>query len=715
MKRPGFLLFSGTVAAQPRAGGPPQGTPPRDPRPDSPRPRGFRGLLPRALALVPLLAANLFFQASLASAVAAPTISVVQNPQQVASGQPIQYAITIPNTGGADASGLTLTDTLSGVGPGATTPWVVTSTGSCSYADPTLTCTASSLPAGQTWTVSITGQVTAAAGGSVSSSATLTGTETAAFSVSASATGTVAGVLPAGFTQTKLAGGLANPIVLAFAPNGDIYIGQQAGKISIFRAGKLLATPLGTIPNVYGQVECGLLGIALDPNYASNGFIYVSYVLSTTNSSGTVVPFSRLSRFTVVNGSLDTTTERVYYQGNQAQNGHHPGNDLRLGPDGKLWWSVGDNDPSISNAQTLTNIYGKMLRFNLDGSVPSDNPFVNVPNAVPYIYAYGLRNPFRFTFLPNGRAMTEDTGSSFAEELDTIQSGGFYGWDYYEGNCFTCGAINPVYSYGHVTEDGAASAMAAYSGSAFPQQYANTVFVGDYVRQDIEAITFDPTYQTVVSDTVFNSAAGTIADLQVGPDGSLYYVSIFSGTFFKISATGPFPPTAAAAATPNAGNAPFTTQFSSAGSSDPMGLPLTYSWSFGDGTPGSAAANPTHTYATNGTYTAILTVSDGSQTGSAMVQVTVGQTAPSVSVTVPSTYNAGQTIGFSASATDAVDGTEPASAFSWKVDFFDNGVLEPSFVADVPVPFAGPISGVTSGTLHDPDRSKPDAHELLPA
>ena len=94
-----------------------------------------------------------------------------------------------------------------------------------------------------------------------------------------------------------------------------------------------------------------------------------------------------------------------------------------IGPDGKLWWSVGDNVPSISNGQTLTNIYGKILLFNLDGSVPSDNPFVNVPHAVPYIYAYGLRNPWRFTFLPNGQTMTEDTGSSYWEDLNVVQPG----------------------------------------------------------------------------------------------------------------------------------------------------------------------------------------------------------------------------------------------------------------------------------------------------
>src|SRR6266536_1870804 len=197
--------------------------------------------------------------------------------------------------------------------------------------------------------------------------------------------------------------------------------------------------------------------------------------------------------------------------------------------------------------------------------------------------------------------MTEDTGSSYWEELDTIQPGGNYGWDYFEGNCFSCGYINPAYAYGHYPVDGATSAIAAYSGGTFPKQYDHTVFYGDYGRGDIQAVSFDPTYQTRVSDNVFDTQAGTIADLQEGPDGNLYFVSIFEGTFSEITAPGPFPPTAKAAATPAAGPAPLTVQFSSAGSSDPTGQLLTYSWDFGDGGT-STSANPSHAYATNGTY-----------------------------------------------------------------------------------------------------------------
>lgn len=632
-------------------------------------------------------------------------VTVTATPSPVSTGQALAYTVLVTNTGGSDATGVTVTDTLNGVVPGGfgAAPAMTASLGTCSYSSGQVTCSAPALPAGQVWTVTVTGETSSAAGSTLSDTAMVTGTNAAgSFSASASTTVPVNPSLPPGFVQTTLASGLSNPAVFAWAPNGDIYIGEQAGIILIYRNGSILSTPVVTLPNVYSSGECGLLGMAFDPNFSTNGYLYISYTVNATNSSGVVQPFAQLSRFKVVNSSIDPTSEKVYYRGNQAQNQHHPGNDLRVGPDGKLWWSVGDNVPAISNAQSLTNIYGKILRFNLDGTIPSDNPFLDVANAVPAIYAYGLRNPFRFTFLPNGRAMTEDTGSSYWEELDTIEPGGNYGWDFYEGNCFTCGSVNPTYAYGHVPTDGAASALAAYSGTTYPQQYDHVVFFGDYNRRDIEAIAFDPTYTTELSDTVFDSTAGTIADLQEGPDGNLYFVSIFEGTFSKISAVGPFPPTAQIAANPSAGLAPLTVQFSSAGSSDPFAKPLTYAWDFGDGSPTSNAANPSHIYNADGTYKATLTVSDGTETGTESMQIVVGATPPAASISAPSTYKAGDTIAFSGMASDATDATVAPSGYTWKVDFYSDGMAQPSYRGEVAYPFYGPVTGVTSGTFQIP-------------
>ena len=662
-------------------------------------------MLAATLGAVPALA-------SPASAAAGPvTISVQATPNPVATGQAVAYTVTVSNVGSGTASNVTMTDALNGVGTGqSTTPVMTSSVGSCTYSSPQVTCTAASLGAGQVWSVTITGAVTAAAGSTLSDTAAVSGSESSStFSASATTTDKVSPSIAPGFAQTQLAGGLKKPIAIAFAPNGDIYIAEQAGTILIYRNGAILPTPVITL-NVFNVGETGLLGIALDPNFATNGYLYASYTVPVTTSAGPNQPYAQLSRFTVVNGVASPSSEKVLYRGNQVQlpdgssgSYDHAGNDLKIGPDGKLWWSVGDNVPSISNGQTLTNIYGKILRFNLDGSVPSDNPFVNVPRAVPYIYAYGLRNPWRFTFLPNGQAMTEDTGSSYWEDLNTIQPGANFGWPIKEGNCGSCGYANPTYAYGHLPTDAAASAIAAYSGSTFPAAYDHVVFVGDYNRRDIEAVTFDPSYQTETSDTVFDSNAGTIADLAEGPDGNLYFVSVFEGTLSKISAVGPFPPTAKAAATPNAGPAPLTVQFSSAGSSDPYGQALGYSWDFGDGST-STTANPSHVYSANGTYTVKLTVTGGGgQTATSTTTVVVGPSPPTASITAPSTYNAGDTVSFSGTATDPVDGTLPGYDYTWQADFISNGVTQPTYSAEVPYPFYGPATGSTSGSFQVPN------------
>ncbi len=657
------------------------------------------------------LLATLVAQSGKAAASTGPvSISVMSSPSPVATGQAIAYTINVTNTGGAAATGVTLTDALNGVGIGQmSAPATTQNLGSCTFAFPTETCTATTLGAGQVWTVTITGAVTAAVGSTLSDTASVTGTESSApFSASATTSTTISQTLPAGFAQTKLATGLAKPIALAFAPNGDIYVAEQGGTILHYSNGAILPTPVLTL-NVFMHGETGLLGLALDPNFATNGYMYVSYTVPVTTGSGTIVGYAQLSRFTVVNGVASTRSEHVFYRGNQTQNPDgssasydHAGNDVHVGPDGKLWWSVGDNVPAISNGEILNNIYGKILRFNLDGTVPSDNPFVNVTGAVPYIYTYGLRNPWRFTFLPTGQAMTEDTGSNYWEDLDTAVPGANYGWPIKEGNCGSCGYVNPAYAYGHLPTDAAASAIAAYSGSSFPQAYDHVVFFGDYNRRDIEAVTFDPTYKTAVSDTVFDSVAGTIADLVEGPDGNLYYVSIFEGTLSEITAPGPFPPTAAASAAPNAGSAPLTVQLSSAGSTDPYGKSLTLSWNFGDGSATSTAANPSHTYTTSGTYTASLTVSNGTQTAQAQTQVVVGHSPPLASIVAQSTYNAGDTVAFRGMATDAVDGTLPAPDYTWKVDFYSNGVVQPSYFAEVPHPFYGPVTGSTTGSFQIP-------------
>jgi len=161
-----------------------------------------------------------------ASAAGALSITVSSAPKSVAPGQAIAYTINAVNTGGSTATSVTISDALNGVGAGQlTAPATTSNLGNCTFTSPTVTCNASSLAPGQTWTVTITGAVTAAAGTTLSDTATVTGPESATtVTASATTTTTVSQTLAAGFAQTKLAGGLNKPIALAFAPSGDIYI-----------------------------------------------------------------------------------------------------------------------------------------------------------------------------------------------------------------------------------------------------------------------------------------------------------------------------------------------------------------------------------------------------------------------------------------------------------------------------------------------------------
>jgi glucose/arabinose dehydrogenase/regulation of enolase protein 1 (concanavalin A-like superfamily) len=488
--------------------------------------------------------------------------------------------------------------------------------------------------------------------------------------------------LPSEFEKTVAVTGLTDPTAFRFAPNGDMYIAEQSGAIKVFRAPSTIIT-VGTLP-VVNDHEKGLLGLELDKNFATNHYLYASY----THTDG----FTRLSRFTVNNDVLDMASEFLFYKSNQAASIYHNANDIHYGPDGKIWWSVGDNLVT-GNSQSLTSIHGKIARFDPDGTSANDNPWHGQHDKVDQIYALGFRNPFRFTFLPTGKAIVGDVGGAAWEELDIVQPGANYGWPQYEGNCGACGYANPVFAYPHNGLNSAISAMTVYDGAAFSPQYDGVLFYGDYARQTIRYLKFDSTYTSVISDNAFDDAAGTVVDMHVGPDGGLYYASIFNGNIFKIApAGGNRVPIAKAAADTIAGLAPLAVNFSSAGSVDPDGTALTYLWDFGDGTT-STDPNPSHTYTANGTYSVTLTVSDGQKTATTSVTVTVGNRLPTVSIDTPvigTKYNAGDIISYSGSATDPEDGILPPSAFSWTIHFQH---------ADHVHPFLGPIDGSSSGSF----------------
>ena len=217
-----------------------------------------------------------------------------------------------------------------------------------------------------------------------------------------------------GDQRTVVASGLDSPVDFRFLPDGRILVAEKGGAIKVIATnGTVLAQPLITLSvNTVG--ERGISGLAVDPQFSTNGHIYVAYTTSDVKD--------RLSRFTVIGNTALPGSEMLLLESPDTVATIHHGGALAFGPDGKLYWGKGDNGTG-ANAQNLTNIYGKILRINPDGSTPSDNP-VLTPGALPQIYAYGLRNPFRLTFTPTGELLVADVGAASFEELNRVDCRG---------------------------------------------------------------------------------------------------------------------------------------------------------------------------------------------------------------------------------------------------------------------------------------------------
>jgi chitodextrinase len=541
-----------------------------------------------------------------------------------------------------------------------------------------------------------------------------------AFSNTSTAT-TTAGTSSGAFQNEVLITGMNLPTALHFLPDGDMLILELGGKIWLVPAGtsQVAATPFLELTNIGGlNNQQGLMGMTLDPDFENNHYYYVFYTRGSPNRD-------RVSRFTVTDDHSGTVpdSEFVVYQDPRDAEAEHHGGALNFGGDGKLYITTGEQFGS-SDAQSLTNPRGKLLRVNADGSVPTDNPFYDGagPNRDD-IWALGLRNPFRaFYDSPSGRLYIADVGgndySTAQEEVHLGVAGANYGWPNCEGS--SCGSdptyTSPIYSYPHLGRDASITGGFIYRGSQFPPEYYGNYFFADYSQNWIRRLTFDAS-GNVSGDFPFEppdgSADGPYGDivyLTEGPDGALYYVDLgFSDTTGETGVSkirrirfipDDLPPTAAAAGVPTEGTtAPLTVNFSSAGSADPEGQPLSYLWTFGDGAT-SNLATATHVYSQLGAYTARLTVSDGtSATTSAPVQITVGN-RPVPAITSPpdnSLFRGGDAVAITGDATDVEDGALPASAFAWTVDFLHSGHVHPGVPTTGTKSFVFPIAS----TGHD--------------
>ena len=340
-----------------------------------------------------------------------------------------------------------------------------------------------------------------------------------------------AATLPSGFNESVVATGLTNATAMAFAPDGRLFVCLQGGQLRVVKNGSLLATPFVTL-SVNSSGERGLLGLAFDPAFASNRYVYLYY---TTSASPI---HNRVSRFTAsaANADVAEAGSEVVLLDLETLSGatNHNGGAMHFGADGKLYVAVGEN-ANPAHAQTLDNKLGKMLRLNPDPAnlIPGDNPFVGrAAGTNAAIWAMGLRNPFTFNVQPGtGRILINDVGQNAIEEINDGAAGANYGWPACEGACplpsptpvvrppdsFT----DPVFQYGNDAQTCAITGGAFYNPPTqqFPSSYAGKYFYSDFCAGWIRL--YDP-----VADNSTDFAAGTSlpVDLQVSADGSLWYL-----------------------------------------------------------------------------------------------------------------------------------------------------------------------------------------------
>ncbi len=490
--------------------------------------------------------------------------------------------------------------------------------------------------------------------------------------------------VPSDFQTTQIVGtGLDGPTGFSIAPDGRIFILERTGNVKIFKNDQLLTTPFTVLPSE-GSGDRGLIGVAFDPNYASNYYVYFYY--TGTDLRNHLVRFDASSDVGQ-NGPIEL------YKTTQPSQLLHVGGTIAFGGDGKLYLSIGDNGYS-ANSQDLSNPFGKVLRLNKDGTIPTDNPFYGQSGKLPEIWAYGFRNPFRFTFdSATQRLFLGDVGSDTTEEVNLVIKGGNYGWPNEEGPCpSTCPYLNPIYSYPHNGGSRAVVAGAVYRGSMFPAEYTGNLFIGDYAAGFIKRLILDGN-GNVTSVVDFDPLAGSVVDMEVANDGSLYYITYYPGRLYRVSySTVSSVPTANASADVTTGLAPLTVNFSSTGSSDPDNDPLTYLWKFGDGTT-SNQANPTKVYQNDGAYTVDLAVSDGTNISHAIPIIIQVGIPPTLTIATPvnnSKYNAGDTIFYAASGQDGAGRDLPDSAFITEVRFHHQTHFHP---------FLGPLYNTQNGSF----------------
>jgi glucose/arabinose dehydrogenase len=513
----------------------------------------------------------------------------------------------------------------------------------------------------------------------------------------------LAAVLPAGYTKTVIAEGLELPQSLTVAPDGRLFVCQRDGTIRVIKDGVLLERPFARL-TVDADPSQGLMGLAFDPAFARNGYVYVYYVAPQGGSH------NRISRLTARGDEMVPGSERVLFDFETYRIppgvAAHNGGAIAFGPDGKLYVSTGDM-MNPRNSQSLRNTHGKILRVNPDGTIPRDNPFYRRARGLARaIWAMGLRNPFTMTFAPrSGQLVANDVGAGAWEEINLIRKGGNYGWPELEGPGRNRRFEGPIYAYSH--EEAGVRRDAAIIGGGFyepepgtaPEEFRGQYFFTDYARGWIRRIDLGSRRVQVFASGL---DAG-IVDLDIDGRGRIYYVVINDGSIHMIQ----YSPLSAPVLL-----RPVADQIVPVGATarfevSPLGsAPLSYQWQQ-DGVDIPGATGPEllvvcDEAADGTTYRVVVTNEYGQTVSNAAVLRVLRDRPPTAVVAAPrdgQRVRVGSRLRFRGRSFDPeLNGELPASSYTWYFDVLHDSHRHPNVYV---------VRGKKSGSIRVPRHADP--------
>jgi len=310
------------------------------------------------------------------------------------------------------------------------------------------------------------------------------------------------------FRVETVVSSLEIPWALVFAPDGRLFVTERPGRVRIIDIARRTSTLALTTEDVFAQGEAGLLGLALDPAFTSNGLVYVYSTVRSPSGGAS----NRVSRYRESSGRL---VEQVVLLDNIPANVIHDGGRLRFGPDGLLYVTTGDA-ANEQLAQDLASFAGKILRINADGTTPRGNPFSSP------IYSYGHRNPQGLDWHPaSGDLWASEHGANGNDEINVLDNGANYGWPRIEGNQAMTGMRGPITFYNPAI---APSGASFYRGARFAQ-FTNDLFVGTLRGSHLLRLRIDPASprRIVGQERLLEGQFGRIRDVVVGLDGYIYF------------------------------------------------------------------------------------------------------------------------------------------------------------------------------------------------